>query len=266
MKTLIWIIALLVLQAVFAAAAKKAKANQANSSQSPSRQSPSRQSRAGRAGSGQGVSGPAATGSVPSRPAATGVRAPGVPPDAGQGSVRVQFGRVPDRSPATTPKVLARGGAAPGATRRGSASARGDSGTGVQPVRATRSDSAKSRVAGSASSKSIPARPAPPQTSPAGPGGRPPGAPPARSSVAASIARVQAAEARIVGLPGVEMPSTRSGAATGAVGGSLESGGLRTTPTGAGLRAALQNPAEVRRAIVLSEVLGAPRSMRPYGA
>jgi hypothetical protein len=260
-KTLIWIIALLVLQAVFAAAAKKAKANQAKSSQSPSRQSS-----AGRAGSGQGVSGPTATGSVPSRPAATGVRAPGVPPDAGQGSVRVQFGRVPDRSPATTPKVLARGGSAPGATRRGSASTRGASGTGVQPVRATRADSSKSRVAGSASSKSTPARPAAPQTSPAGPGGRPPGTPPARSSVAASIARVQAAEARIVGLPGVEMPSTRSGAAAGAVGGSLESGGLRTTPTGAGLRAALQNPAEVRRAIVLSEVLGAPRSMRPYGA
>jgi hypothetical protein len=260
-KTLIWIIALLVLQAVFAAAAKKAKANQAKSSQSPSRQSS-----AGRAGSGQGVSGPTATGSVPSRPAATGVRAPGVPPDAGQGSVRVQFGRVPDRSPATTPKVLARGGSAPGATRRGSASTRGASGTGVQPVRAPRSDSAKSRAAGSASSKSTPARPAPPQTSPAGPGGRPPGAPPARSSVAASIARVQAAEARIVGLPGVEMPSIGSGAAAGAVGGSLESGGLRTTPTGAGLRAALQNPAEVRRAIVLSEVLGAPRSMRPYGA
>ncbi len=261
MKTLIWIIALLVLQAVFAAAAKKAKANQAKSSQSPSRQSS-----AGRAGSGQGVSGPAATGSVPSRPAATGVRAPGVPPDAGQGSVRVQFGRVPDRSPATTPKVLARGGSAPGATRRGSASTRGASGTGVQPVRATRADSSKSRVAGSASSKSTPSRPAAPQTSPAGPGGRPPSTPPARSSVAASIARVQAAEARIVGLPGVEMPSIGSGAAAGAVGGSLESGGLRTTPTGAGLRAALQNPAEVRRAIVLSEVLGAPRSMRPYGA
>jgi hypothetical protein len=252
-KTLIWIIAIVVLQGIFAAAAKKAKANQAKAA-------------GGAAGAAAGAlrpkkvpspsnsalpsAAPAATAAPVEVRASTGVRA---------GS-RVAGG--------AKPVVLARGGETP----RGSvATPRGSSGThavgaakkpapavvrqgGAEPkfagrsVRAVNTEPVSKKVTKPVSPAK---RPAPPAT---GLGAKSSRAP---SPVATSVARVQAAEARITGLAGVEIATPMTARASDSAAASAATRGFA---------AAIRNRDEVRRAVLLSEVLGAPRAMRPYGA
>ena len=71
-----------------------------------------------------------------------------------------------------------------------------------------------------------------------------------RERLAQSVAKVRAAEAKVVGLAGVEYVATKIIAS---------SHDYRVSP--ASIRSALRNPARVREAFVLAEILGKPKSM-----
>ena len=285
MKTLLWIIAIAVLQGIFAAAAKKAKANQAKASG------------AGAPGVAKPKGGPGAA-PTPSRNIARNIARNSsgntsrnlgtniaATPD---GSQVPPVARPGSRASATgKPVVLARGGeAARGAvatgvrgapvggaraaeTLSGAADARFGAPTGK---RGTTGSTPPSRSAGAfggegATKKVVQPASRPgtkpgtkPSTRPGtSPGTRPGTRPSTRSaaspvagSVASSVARVQAAEARITGLPGIEIATPMIDAPRPTV--------------GAGITGAMRSRDEVRRAVLLSEILGAPRAMRPYGA
>jgi chorismate mutase len=71
-----------------------------------------------------------------------------------------------------------------------------------------------------------------------------------RERLAQSVAKVRAAEAKVVGLAGVEYVATKIIASEH---------DYRVSP--ASIRSALRNPARVREAFVLAEILGKPKSM-----
>lgn len=277
MKTLLWIIAIAVLQGIFAAAAKKAKANQAKASG------------AGAPGVAKPKGGPGAA-PTPSRNIARNIARNSsgntsrntsrnlgtniaATPD---GSQVPPVARPGSRASATgKPVVLARGGeAARGAvatgvrgapvggaraaeTLSGAADARFGAPTGK---RGTTGSTPPSRSAGAFGGEGATKKVVQPASRPSAKPGTKPGtrpsprsaASPVAGSVASSVARVQAAEARITGLPGIEIATPMIDAPRPTV--------------GAGITGAMRSRDEVRRAVLLSEILGAPRAMRPYGA
>jgi hypothetical protein len=217
LNSLIWVIAIIVLNGVVASLAKKAQAKAEAARQS------------GAAG-------------------ATQPQAPSVPtPDAAR-----QTGR--------GPRVLARGGGGAGGTR-GDRAARGRSDTSVRsatpakPVApkkpaAPKKPTAPMQDGRQAAASSRP--PAPPAAATATQrGGDSAGALLSRQHLDESVARVRAAEAKISGLPGVDItPATARSA-------------MPTNQQAVALAAMLRDPAQVRRAFVLAEVLGRPRAERP---
>jgi hypothetical protein len=67
-----------------------------------------------------------------------------------------------------------------------------------------------------------------------------------------SVARVRAAEAKVAGLPNVEIARTTARSAS------------QSNRQASEFAELLRNPAQVRRAFVLGEVLGRPRGERPF--
>lgn len=228
LNSLIWVIAIIVLNGVVASLAKKAQAKAEAARQS------------GAAGAAQ-----------PQAPAAP-------PPDAA---------RQPGRK---GPKVLARGGSGDGSGSgpRIDRSGRGRSGKPAGPAPSTKPTVTKRPPAPvqDARQPSVASRPpSPPPVAPRGGavggsavsaavgqrGGDSAGALLSRQHLVDSVARVRAAEAKISGLPNVEIvPATARSAA-------------RPNRQAADLAAMLRDPAQVRRAFVLGEVLGRPRADRP---
>lgn len=228
MKTLLWIIAIMALQGILAAAARKAKSNQASA----------------------GAPGARPVGSA--RGSARGSAAPPATPPVVQVGSR---GPTPRK-----PVVLARGATTREGARSSGAAARPDApvpggrgavaangrrgeGRGRGPARSTASRS--TAASGGTSTKPSPV--SPDARTATGEGARR-----GASGVASSIARVQAAEARITGLPDIEIAAPAIAAAPSSAASEVA--------------ASMRRRDEVRRAVLLSEILGAPRAMRPYGA
>lgn len=220
LNSLIWVIAIIVLNGVVASLAKKAQAKAEAARQS------------GAAG-------------------ATRPQAPSVPP--------------PDAARPTGkgPRVLARGGAAGNGAGgpRGDRAARGRSVTSVRAATPAKPVAPKKPAApnkptapmqGGRQAAASPRPPAPPAAATATQrGGDSAGALLSRQHLDESVARVRAAEAKISGLPGVDITPATARSAT------------PTNQQAVALAAMLRDPAQVRRAFVLAEVLGRPRAERP---
>ncbi len=204
MKPILWIIAVIVLNAVIAAIAKKAQAN-------------AEAAKAGSAG-GAGKSVRATT------PAIT--RKGTTPPVVARGGASSGRGSSAGAKP---PRVIARGGDSSKGARGAGTPARERFGTNGQrgSVRVTKSAPRSSPAIGDSSAALA-----------------------SRQHVADSIARIKQAEARIVGLRDVEVEAAHR----------IET--PRPAFTAAELGKSLRDPASVRRAIVLGELLGRPRCDR----
>jgi hypothetical protein len=221
LNSLIWVIAIIVLNGVVASLAKKAQAKAEAARQA------------------------GATGTARSAGAIETLAPVSPPPDAA-------------RSADKGPRVLAKGGGAgKNAGRlRADRSGSGRSATAATPTKppkavrqppvAPRPSSAPAAFPVAGSSRG--STPAPTTTAR---GGDSAAALLSRQHVVDSVARVRAAEAKVAGLPNVEIARTTARSASQSNRQASELAGL------------LRNPAQVRRAFVLGEVLGRPRAERP---
>jgi hypothetical protein len=167
----------------------------------------------------------------------------GAPAAAGpKASATASASSTPGGTPDAKPRVLARGESRPKQPRTAASSQRGGKAAGSKPLR----------------TKPQPANrpPAPPTPVPAVAraeqrGGDSAAAMQSRQQVVDSIARVRAAEARVAGLPNVDIRPSQGEARPRPAFGAPD------------LARALRDPAKVRQAFVLGEVLGRPRADRP---
>ena len=261
MNSIAWVIAAIVINAVIAAVAKKAQAN----AEAARRAKSASGALGSEAGAGAGSNAGSNTGIDARNPPTEAMRGDGAmsapsrasfpptsPPSSGESVTIVRTPR--------SPKVIARGAAKSGAAPGGKsgAMAGGKSGS-------TAGSKAKP---GSASAVRPVARPAAPVAPPDAPrGGDSSDAMQSRQRLADAVAKVKAAESRIAAAQTGHDVRTHEGRKAAASTPKPAPAPAHARPagqlTGRDLAAAMRNPADLRKAMLIGEILGRPRAERP---
>lgn len=246
MNSIAWVIAAIVINAVIAAVAKKAQANAEAARRA--------KSASGALGSDAGAGVGSNTGIDALNPPTEAMRGDGAmsapsrasfppttPPSSGESVTIVRTPR--------SPKVIARGAAKSGAAPGGKPGS-------------TASNKAK---LGSASAVRPVARPAAPVAPPDARGGDSSDAMQSRQRLADAVAKVKAAESRIAAAQTGHDVRTHEGRKAAASTPKPVPAQARPAGqlTGRDLAAAMRNPADLRKAMLIGEILGRPRAERP---
>jgi hypothetical protein len=249
-NSIAWVIAAIVLNAVIAAVAKKAQAN----AEAARRAKSASGALGSDAGAGAGSNTVSNTGIDARNPPTEAMRGDGAmsapsrasfpptsPPAAGESVTIVRTPR--------SPKVIARGAAKSGAAPGGKSGS--TAGSKAKP--------------GSASAVRPVARPSAPVAPPDARGGDSSDAMQSRQRLADAVAKVKAAESRIAAAQTGHDVRTHEGRKAAAS--TPKPAPAQARPagqlTGRDLAAAMRNPADLRKAMLIGEILGRPRAERP---
>ncbi|MFZ4751643.1 MAG: hypothetical protein ACOYMM_14195 [Phycisphaerales bacterium] len=253
MNSIAWVIAAIVINAVIAAVAKKAQANAEAARRAKSASGALGSDAGARAGSNAGSN----TGIDARNPPTEAMRGDGAmsapsrasfpptsPPSSGESVTIVRTPR--------SPKVIARGAAKSGAAPGGKPGS--TAGSKAKP--------------GSASALRPVARPSAPMAPPDAPrGGDSSDAMQSRQRLADAVAKVKAAESRIAAAQTGHDVRTHEGRKAAASTPKPAPAPAHARPagqlTGRDLAAAMRNPADLRKAMLIGEILGRPRAERP---
>ena len=251
MNSIAWVIAAIVINAVIAAVAKKAQANAEAARRA--------KSASGALGSDAGAGAASNTGSN------TGIDARNPPTEAMRGDGAMS---APSRAsfPPTTPPSSGESVTVVRTPRSPKVIARGAAKSGATPGGKSGSTAGSKAKPGSASAVRPVARPSAPMAPPDAPrGGDSSDAMQSRQRLADAVAKVKAAESRIAAAQTGHDVRTHEGRKAAAS--TPKPAPAQARPagqlTGRDLAAAMRNPADLRKAMLIGEILGRPRAERP---